>query len=350
MGLLKNILGGIKIFFGNGQKVLPESSEAFFKRIFGLEEVDDIRVNVPIEDYNRIVGRERKSVDIKCQITQEDLKRIIRERSELTSLSFYGIDISGLDLSVLEQLESLKTISYISTKFDKNSTRCIPSNVVSCFFRDIDFSENPVILPNHKNITVSIDRCSNISKIQNLNKLEEKLKISKSDISDIFLDFPNLKCLNISHCTSGQIESLEEIARKFPSLRILYLVGQSIKKLANEKQEGVKFENLEYLGICYSPEFTEFGSGERMFPKVKELNCQDTHLRSIENISEIFPNLQSVNFNDDKYLTDITPLLDYNRGFDGRVQLNRSGVDEDMEHIIKTIQELGTIIEIKDKV
>lgn len=342
MGILKNLF---KSLSRKVQKLLPESSEEFFKRVFGIKKDVDIFRELHIYDYNKIVDPDATSVDIKSQITQADLNRIVRERSKLKTLSFYGVDISGLDLSVLAKLTSLKTIEFDRTKFDNKSLETIPPSVVSYWFRNIDFSENPIILPNLENLEYThIRNCKNISKIENLNEIGGTLVIANSSISDIALDFPNLQNLSISHDTDkGEIESLEKIAKGCPNLRILALYGQPIKNLGFENQEGISFQHLQHLCIKYSPKFTEFGNVEGMFPNVIGLICEDTNLNSIQHISKIFPNLNKINFIYNKSLTDITPLLDYNRGFE-IVHLDSSGVDEDMEPVINTLQSLATTV------
>lgn len=336
MNILKNLLHtlhNIQRYFRMRLNRLRESSEDFFRRI-----------SDPEEDVTDI-----KYLAITYQITQDDLDRIVIEKSELESLFFDGIDISSLDLSVLTELKSLKRIGFKGTKFDKTFLKNMPPSVVSYWFEDIDFSENPVILPYPESLeTTNFRNCTNISGIENLDKIGGRLSIVNSCIDSIPLVFPNLQrfAIKFSQSTGREIETLEKIGKGCPNLRELLLWKLQIEKFDFVNTEGIIFQHLEFLCICDSPKFTEFGNVEGMFPNLVYLDCSRTNLNSIQNISKFFPNLKGADFRYNAALTDITPLLDYDRGFTNKIHLDCSGINENMEPVIEKLREFGTTVTI----
>lgn len=335
MNILKNLLHNlhnIQRYFRMRQNRLHESSEDFFRRISNSKE-DDTHTTF---------------LAIKYPITQDDLDRIVIEKSDLKSLFFDGIDISSLDLSVLTELKSLERIYFYGTKFDKTSLKNMPPSVVSYWFEDIDFSENPVILPYPESLETNFRNCTNISGIENLDKIGGSLAIVNSCIDGIPLVFPNLQrfAISFSQSTGREIESLEKIGKGCPNLRELILWNLQIKKFDFANTDGIIFQHLELLCICDSPKFTEFGNVEGMFPNLVYLDCSKTNLNSIQNISKFFPNLEGAEFKYNAALTDITPLLDYDRGFTEGIHLDCSGIDENMEPVIETLREFGTTVTI----
>ena len=275
---------------------------------------------------------------INTQISQDDLERVVSENENIDSISFSDIDVSELDFSILKGLKKLRYVCFENTKISKDNLEKLGNIIIDdggvfngIYFDKYDFSRNYVEIPSNIKCLIDIRSSSNLSKIKGLDNVKYMILSDCNDIKDLDFIFPNLVSLGIYDCG---IETLEKIFQGCPNLEGLHLCRNMIKKLETENE--VKLERLKELDVHQESQFEGFGNLEGMFPNVEELNICETGLSQINDISRYFPKLETLYLSDNPNLSDITPLLEYNRRMK-RVCFTGTSIGSNMLDVAKKI-------------
>lgn len=288
-------------------KTKEQRKEEDLKRILGLEGYEELLKTKKDFRWTRL--------HITKPIKQSDLTRLFKWYPEFDYLIFEGIDISGLNLSVIPYQErGNRTITFKKTKAGKKTFQNLPQLSNGNFtFEGIDFSGSPVVLPNPETVTLKIIDCTNLSEIRNLGLVGVELDIENSDVSGINFSFPYLrKHLFISNIrTQEEITSLEQLRFHCP--------------------------NLNSLSISECPKLTKFGKVETL-NALEILRCRTTGLTELDDFWHIFRNVNRVFLDDNKELADISALA---RGYIPYIQdINLSGCTSLAENMVPTIKKL----------
>ena len=304
----------------------------FFRRVFKKNQkkldVESLRSLEGLYPFFKedVFSRKREDkpneLTINGRITSRKLKKLIQSKPGVEILYFTNVDISRLDMSILDEAERLVLVRFENTK-------CRPEQITevkthSIAFENMDF-RNPVTLA--PNVTrVDISNCLNVSNIRNLDIVTRSIFLTLSDFSGISFVFPNLNCLSITYSidmSSGKKGSnfmnmnrgkidLSKIANGCPKLKVLYVSGIENDRLVSGTEIGAKFERLETFEVTRGSKLQELGSIGGMFPKVQTLVLKDTGLRSITGIHDFFPSLEVLNLVGSEGVNDLSPLLKYN--------------------------------------